>query len=726
MTDETPKGEDLERRRLEQERQLLHAFDSRVLQGQPLQSILGFICHEVADLYRLALVQISVKGSAGSIRIRSYAGSAAEFLRDIQVRWDDTAEGRGPTGRAMRTGTAAFADVATDPDFGPWRERAMSFGLELGLALPLVAKGDTLGALTVYTAQPKMLDEKTVASLTGFADQVALSLLAARAQEQIRLQTIALEATANAVLITDRDGAIRWANPAFATLTGYSIEEAAGRTPRLLKSGRQSDAFYRNLWQTILGGQVWHGEIYNRRKDGSVYVEEQTITPVRDTQGAITHFIAVKQDVTQRKRQEERIHYLAMHDPLTDLPNRRALSESLGRVVDRCRRGEVGALLVIDLDHFKLVNDSVGHLAGDRLLITLASLLRGCLRPSDFLARLGGDEFAVLLEDLSLEEARNTAERLRRAVDESRFQFEDRVFNLGISIGASPIDGSLDAETIMALADSARYAAKDQGGNRMVVYRGIQDGEIKLAEASEWATRIKDALRAGRFILHFQPVVRLANGRVEHVEALLRMRDENSGELILPDRFLHAAERFGIMTQIDRWVLDEVLRILQSRADLSVFVNLSGVSLSDPSLLDHVEARVREAKLEPGRLVFEVTETAAVADLVGAQLWLRRLKDAGCLFALDDFGMGFSSFSYLRALPADYVKIDASFVRNIDTDGTNRALVQAINSVAHALGKEVIAEAVENPAVAAVLADLAVEYGQGYHFGRPGPEIARG
>ncbi len=711
-----------ERTRSGEERRLLHEFDSLVLQGHPLQASLVFLCQRVADLHALPLVQISLKGVDGAIDVRAFAGAASEFLSGVVVRWDQKPEGRGPTGTAIRTARTVVMDVETHPDFAPWRERAREFGLRTGAALPLVAKGETMGALSVYASGPDVFDAPAVASLQGIADQAALSLIDAIHQQQLRIQTAALEATANAVLISDRQGIIRWVNPAFTRLTGWSAGEAVGRTPRLLKSGVQSDAFYQNMWETVLGGQVWQGEIYNRHQNGSLYVEEQTITPVRDNTGAITHFIAVKQDVSERKRQEEQIRHLAMHDPLTELPNRRALADTLSRSVDRARRGEVSAILFLDLDHFKLVNDTVGHLAGDRLLISVAALLKSTLRPADLLARLGGDEFAVLLEGRSLEDAMIAAERLRQAVDDSRFQVEGRAFNLGVSIGLSPIDGALDAEAVLGLADSAVYAAKDQGGNRIVVYRDAREAAGRLAEASEWAARVKTALKAGSFVLHFQPVVRLSDGRVSHVEALLRMREEN-GDLVYPSRFLHVAESFGLMPQIDQWVLDEVLRILPEHPELKVFVNLSGASLSSPSLLDHIEERVRKADLKPGRLVFEVTETAAVSDLAVAQLWIRRLKDMGCLFALDDFGMGFSSFTYLRALPADYVKIDASFVRNVDTDSTNRALVQAIRAVAHALGKEVIAEAVESHAVATVLRELHVEHGQGYYLGVPSPNL---
>ncbi len=711
-----------ESRRHEELHDLFHDFDSRILKGEPLESILSFLCRRLAELHDLPLVQISLKGEQGRLDIRAHAGRASDFARGARIRWDETPEGRGPTGRAIRTGEPAWADVENDPDFTPWRESAARHGLRSGYALPLLAKGETLGALTVYRSQLRMPDESTEASLRGFADQIALSLLTARNQDQIRIQTVALDSAANAVVITDRGGRIRWVNPAFSRLSGWSAEEVLGKTPAILRSGMHPPAFYKQLWDSVLGGQVWRSEIYNRRKDGTIYIEDQTITPVRGSDGIISHFIAIKEDVSERKRQEERIQHLAVHDALTDLPNRRALEDYLRRTIDRAKRGAPGALLLIDLDHFKLVNDTHGHLAGDELLINVAKLLQGLVRPSDIVARLGGDEFAVLLDQTSEEAAIRTAERVRTAVHNARLRSDGSVSELTISIGLAPIDGGLDDQALFALADSALYAAKERGRNRIVVFRRGREGGVRLAEEGLWVSRIRDSLRTGSFELHFQPVVRLLDGNVGHYEALIRMRGE-TGELIFPDRFLRTAERFGLMPKIDQWVVDETLRILEQRSDLHVFVNLSGLSLCEPSLLDHIEGRVRESKIRAGQLAFEVTETVAISDIGSLQHWIRRLKDLGCAFALDDFGIGFSSFSYLRSLPADYVKIDASFVRNIDTDPTNRALVKAIKAVAGALGKQVIAEAVENRAVESILRDLDIEHGQGWFLGVPSPDL---
>jgi diguanylate cyclase (GGDEF)-like protein/PAS domain S-box-containing protein len=460
-------------------------------------------------------------------------------------------------------------------------------------------------------------------------------------------------------------------------------------------------------------------ELRFHRRDGELIWGLLSITVVREPKtDEPLYFIAMIQDVTIRKQQEKELEHSATHDRLTNLANRAKLEDRLKTVVALASRGHRGSLLLMDLDNFKVVNDTLGHQAGDDVLKELGSRLRDELRPSDLLARFGGDEFSVLLEDTGLEEAREVAERLRQAVDNHRFHVRGQAFDLGISIGIAPIDGTLRDDEVLSLSDSALYAAKNRGKNRIVIFETKEEEASKLAEASQWASRIKDALRLGKFVLFFQPVVHLESNEAEHFEVLIRMIDDD-GKVVPPGAFMSSAERFGLMTHIDRWVVDEVLRHVRLHRNMRFFVNLSGQSLGDPAILDWVEARVREEQVPHGQIVFELTETVAITDLSRAKTWMIRLKEQGCGFALDDFGIGFSSFSYLQALPADYVKIDGSFVRSLETDLANRAIVQSMSAVAHALGKEVIAEWVEKESVAEILHGLGIEFGQGYLWGGP-------
>lgn len=691
--------------------------ERRILRGEALEPLLQFVCNELASRYGYPIVQISLKKSDGSVAIRTVAGRFADFVRDIEVRWDDGPVSRGPTGRAIRTGVVQSSNVHLDPGFAPWRERALASGLQSVLAIPLILPSEVIGALTLFSLDEDGFRDPGEAELRGFADQIALTIAIAAGQRRLRLQTAALEATANAIVVTDCQGLIEWVNPAFTRLTGWSLEEAIGQTPRILRSGNHSAGFYRQMWDVLLAGHVWRGEMYNRRKNGELYIEEQTITPVRDERGEITHFVAVKQDISDRKRQEEKIRHLAMHDQLTNLPNRRAFDAALERVLHAARNGESAAVLVVDVDDFKLVNDSAGHIMGDRFLFDLADVLQRLLRPGDLMARFGGDEFAVLLRRVAEEEAFDVAERLRKHANEMSFEHEGMTIAASISIGLAMIDGLTDIKTLVAHADAALYAAKQRGKNRTVAFPFGSNFGMQGVEATTWINRVKSAIRENRMALHYQPVIRLGSGETEHYEALIRMHE--NGSVILPDQFLPVAERYGLMSQIDRWVFDEVLQTLLEFDCPRIFANLSGASLNDEHLMQYIETRLRESLLPPGRLAFEITETVAVNDFSAARSWIHRLKELGCVFALDDFGIGFSSLGYLRALAVDYVKIDRTFIRDVDTNPTNRALVQAVNTVAHTLGKEVIAEGVETAAHAAVLLEIGIEHGQGYHWGKP-------
>ena len=704
------------RRRRELLQSIIHEIDGAILRGQAAESILEFICTQLVELNGYALVQISIKQRNGRVAIRGSAGSASAFLSGIDVRWDQGAASLGPTGRAIREGRVQICDVETDPNFARWRSKAAEHGLKSSISLPLSAHGQTLGALTIFSTEKYAFGEEMNEEMGSFADEITLSLIAGMGQDKIRLQRVALESAANAIVITDTNGVIEWVNPAFTTLTGWTAEEAIGDTPRILRSGNHGGAFYKRMWQQLNAGEIWRGEMFNRRKDGTIYPEEQTITPVRDENGKIAHFVAIKQDISERKKQEEQIRFLALHDTLTSLPNRRAFEAQLARFTHDVRASRQAAILVLDVDEFKLVNDTAGHPVGDELLIEITSLMQAQLRPGDFLARLGGDEFVVLLQNVERELAYDIAERLRAAVEAMWFEHEGIVYAVTISIGIAMLGADEDPKTLVAHADTAMYSAKEHGKNRVAGYP-LATGEV-VHEVTRWLARVRSALRDGGFALTFQPIIQLDNGEPLHFEALIRMRGED-GAIIPPDKFLPAAERYGLMPQIDRWVFDEVMRILESERTLRIFMNLSARSLNDEQLLRYIQERLRSSSIEPGRISFEITETAAISDLGSARNWISRLKDLGCLIALDDFGVGFSSFGYLRALAVDYIKLDRTFVRDLDTNATNRALVQAVNTVARILGKEVIAEGVESEAHADALRAIGVDHGQGYHLGIP-------
>lgn len=460
------------------------------------------------------------------------------------------------------------------------------------------------------------------------------------------------------------------------------------------------------------------------RGDGKVVPIEATTAPMRNDEGEIIGAVMVFQDVSQQRRMSRQLSYQASHDMLTGLYNRRMFEEQVEAVLlNVLSEDRHHAMCYVDLDQFKIVNDTCGHIAGDELLRQLAELFKSCIREGDILARLGGDEFGLLLENCELKKAAQVAEKLRRAVKNYRFVWQDHTFEIGASIGVAGIHAdNTDLASILAAADMACYAAKDMGRNRVHIY---EPSDAVLSERHgqmHWAGRITRALDDGRFILFQQPVVALDSqdeaAKVSHCEVLIRMKD-NDG-IISPDSFIPAAERYNLMPAIDRWVVAQVFQMQSASDDRQVVaINLSGTSLADEGLLRYVLEAAEKYQVDLNRVCFEITETAAIGNLHKATQFIKELKSRGCRFSLDDFGSGLSSFTYLKNLPVDYIKIDGSFVVDMLNDPVDRAMVKAIVSVGHIMGIQVIAEWVENRETLELLRKMGVDYAQGFHLGRP-------
>lgn len=517
---------------------------------------------------------------------------------------------------------------------------------------------------------------------------------------------------------SDVDTTCDYVNQSWLTFTGRTIEQEIGDGWMEGLHPEDSERFLKTYLDAFKSRNPFQIEYRLRRFDGQYRWVLGVGRPFNNLDGNFAGYIGSCYDITERRLQEQQLAYLATHDALTGLPNRRSLEEALKRVVPRARRGVTSAILFLDVDNFKLVNDTLGHAAGDQALVTLTRLLQEMLRAGDLVVRLGGDEFAVLLEGTDVEGARIVAERMRKEVEEFCFTLEDFTFNLSLSIGLAAIDGQQPPLVMLSHADAAMYKAKEEGRNRIVLYSPDENGLARLSEANRLAARLKDGLKDGKFVLHYQPVVRLSDGQVEHYEALVRLRG-NDGEMVYPGSFIPAAERFGLMPQLTRWIIQEAIHTLRQHSRIRVSVNLSGLDLSDETLPEFVEVRLRECDVEPSHLWFEITETAVVKDLALAERWIRRLKKLGCRFALDDFGTGFVSFAYLRNLPVDLLKIDGSFISVLEKDVTQRALVQSVQTLARAQGKETVAEFVENEAIAQIVKDVGITFGQGYYFGKP-------
>jgi diguanylate cyclase (GGDEF)-like protein/PAS domain S-box-containing protein len=455
--------------------------------------------------------------------------------------------------------------------------------------------------------------------------------------------------------------------------------------------------------------------------------------PFYDSDGSFRGYRGVGRDITAAHALSTQLTYQASHDTLTGLVNRRELERRLQRALESTKKDSaVHALCYLDLDQFKVVNDTCGHVAGDELLRQLAKVLPKCVRHQDTVARLGGDEFGVLLEHCSKEQALRVAEAMRRMVADFIFIWQDKTFNVGVSIGLVSITQATDNfNTLLSAADNACYAAKDLGRNRIHVYDETEAGMVRRHGDMQWVTRIHEAIEENRFELAFQPIVSVEsfspgqdNGW-DHFELLLRMRDK-SGKLIAPGAFLPAAERYNLISKLDRWVISTAFHWLArhpthlKRVD-HCSINLSGQSFGNKEFLNFVLGIFKNGGMPPEKICFEITETSAISDLAGAIDFIKALREIGCLFSLDDFGSGLSSFGYLKSLPVDFIKIDGLFVKDIVEDPISYSMVKSINDIGHVMGKKTIAEFVENEAVLSKLREIGVDYAQGYGICKPQP-----
>ena len=530
-----------------------------------------------------------------------------------------------------------------------------------------------------------------------------------------------VESTGDAIVGVGEKGTIVSWNPAAERMYGYVEQEVLGRAEETLTAPAQRARQRQIRAQALAGAIVANAQSEGLRKDGSTFPVESTASPILGSRGTPIGVARIVRDVTERARFEQELRFLADHDPLTGLLNRRKFGEELARhVAYSARYPEAsGALLLGDLDSFKYVNDTLGHKAGDELITSVAQLLRSRLRETDLLARLGGDEFAVLLPRAAVERAAVVAQALTTAVSDHEMVIVGGRVRATMSMGIAPINPALNGDAALAAADHAMYEAKRLGGNRVSSAAADPHARGVARALSGWAERLRVALLEDRLESYSQPIVEIASGRVTRYELLVRLRED--GRLVTPGAFLSAAERLGLIEEIDRRVAARAIALLADDpgGETSYHVNLSGPSILSPGLLEFVAAQLAAGSVDPARLTFELTETAAIADLNAAQGFARALAEIGCALALDDFGSGFGSFTYLKYLPVRFVKIASDFITGLAHSRNDRLLVKAIIDVAHGMHLEAIAEHVSSEATRQLLAQLGADYGQGFHLGEP-------
>ncbi|KJK09811.1 EAL domain-containing protein [Pseudomonas tussilaginis] len=631
----------------------------------------------------------------------------------------------------FRSGTATAADVAewkariaTINDGVTPAARAFSDALGEGSRMLLrILLVTNLATALFLIALAWLRSSKLLAQRQAFAN--ALQVEKERAQ-------ITLESIGDGVITTDVEGCIAYMNPAAEQLTHWHAAQAHGLPLAalfsLLDENAEKDSL--TLVERILSGGLKGGSEHTKliqRLDGSTVSVTLVGAPIM-ADGQISGIVLVLHDMTQERQYIANLSWQATHDALTGLANRREFEYRLEQALNGLtRKSARHALMFLDLDQFKLVNDTCGHAAGDELLRHICAVLQAGLREGDILARLGGDEFGILLLNCPQEQAERIAESLRQAVQSLHFVWKGRPFMTTVSLGVVHIaQAPTTLEASLRSADMACYMAKEKGRNRVQVYHA-DDSELSMRFGEmAWIQRLHVALEENRFCLYAQEIAALGpHEGAGHIEILLRLQDE-SGRIILPDSFIPAAERYGLMTALDRWVVRSVFTVIRQCLDerrdgplAMCAINLSGSSIGDDKFLEYLRRLFGEYAIPPQMICFEITETSAIANLGSAIRFINELKGLGCRFSLDDFCAGMSSFAYLKHLPVDFLKIDGSFVKDMLDDPVNRAMVEVINHIGHVMGKRTIAEFVETPMIEQALQEIGVDYAQGYLIERP-------
>ncbi|ANQ84657.1 putative signaling protein [Azoarcus olearius] len=732
-------------RRVLRARKVMAECNRTLVRAVDETTLLADVCRFLVELggHGAAWVCLARHDEARTLETVASAGDDLGILKASRFSWGDNEHGRGPAGLAVRSGTPQVVhDIHRHPQLQRWRRIAAERGFKAAAALPLRSDGETYGVLCLVSFDPQAFDADEVELLAELADDIAFGVrtLRARVEQQqlaatLELRNRAIEESTNAIVISHADHAadnpIIYVNPAFTVTTGYSADEVLGRNARFLVDNDWDQPGVERLREAVREGRDARVTLRTYHKDGQLLWNEISLASIRDAQGEVSHFIAIFNDVTERVRYEAELEQQATHDALTGLANRNLLNDRMQRAIIRAARdGHAVAVMLLDLDRFKLINDSLGHAAGDALLQETARRLSTSVRRGDTVARLGGDEFMVVMSDMSAEDdaAALAAKVLESLAVPMLLNGREIVVTGSIGVSLYPRDGEA-AATLLKHADVAMYRAKELGRNRFQFY--APEMNERILERLELENSLRRALENDELELHYQPKVSLRDGRVIGAEALIRWRHPQLG-MVSPADFIPLAEETGLIVPIGEWVVDHACRQLRGWLDaglpqISVAVNVSARQFQHEQLT-HVLARALAAhRLPPGQLHVEVTESAVMWEPERTIFTLRELKNIGVRISLDDFGTGYCSLNYLKRFPIDSIKIDRCFVTDLATSAEDAAIALMIVSLAHSLNQTVIAEGVENEAQLDFLRRHGCDEMQGFLFSRPLPaaEFAR-
>jgi diguanylate cyclase (GGDEF)-like protein/PAS domain S-box-containing protein len=690
------------------------------------------ICNDAVTFGGMKMAWIGLLDQTSQIvkPVASY-GTGIEYLDSLEVSMKiNEPSSIGPVATAIREARPVWCqDFQNDQMTALWHESAISYGWKASASLPIYCKGSPIGIFMLYADITDAFDVVAQNLLIEMAMDISYALgnfdnEAERIQNEIRQHKLAtvVEQSANGILITDVDANIEYVNQAFVDMSGYSLNEIKGWNPRLLQSGKTLPLVFEQMWAQIKAGKSWRGKLINSRKDGTEYTARTFITPMFDTLGKITNYLSIKENITEQLQAEARIQHLAYFDQLTGLPNRIRLNDRFNYSISLAQRAEhTLTVMFFDLDHFKIINDTLGHNAGDQLLVELTRRFKTVLREEDTLSRMGGDEFILLLPETDGVGASVVAAKLLNLVAEPfMFNGNEIVSTISIGIALYPHDGH-DVETLSKNADTAMYRVKKSGRNNFCFF--TKEMLAHSTRILQLTNALRHALARDELELYYQPQTAMEDGRIIGAEALLRWQHRELG-MISPSEFIPIAESSGLIVEIGEWVLSNAVKQLKYWLDIGlpsmmVAVNISAVQFRHPNLPELVSKLLDEYQLPPEYLELELTESVAMDEPIAAIAVMNDLHSRGVRMSIDDFGTGYSSLSYLKKFKVYKLKIDQSFVRDISTNADDKAIVTTIINMAGSLGMQTIAEGVETADQLEFLRLQGCDEIQGYYFSPP-------
>lgn len=702
-----------------------------ITSGESLLDTLAAILHFVEQENPEMLCSILLLDDMGKHLLSGAAPRIPAFYIEA-INGIEIGVGVGSCGTAAFTNERVIVDnIQTHPYWTPYKTLAAQARLASCWSEPIQStKGNVLGTFAIYHQNVHSPTEADLSLIEQTADLVSIAIEKKQSEDKLKLAASVFSHAREGIIISDANNNIIKVNDRFSEISGYSREEVVGKSPSIWQSGLHPPEFYTDMWQAINTKGYWSGEVWNRHKNGKEYAEILTISAVRDEHGTTTHYVALGNDITSMKEHQSQLEHIAHYDILTSLPNRVLLADRLSQAMLQCTRHKQSlAVVFLDLDGFKAVNDAYGHDVGDELLVILALHMKDSLREGDSLARIGGDEFVAVLTDLpestTCEDYNPILERLLLAASEP-VTVNNIVLNVSASIGVTlyPQD-NVSADQLMRHADQAMYIAKEEGKNRHHLFDTAQDDAVKVQRESLGA--IRNALDNHEFVLYYQPKVNMRTGTVIGVEALIRWQHPTRG-LLNPIDFLPVIENNPMIIEMGEWVINTALTqigLWQKKSlnlSLTTSVNIAAVQLQQPDFTKKLTALLaKHPGVEPHYLELEVLETSALDDVHHVSTIMKDCMALGVSFALDDFGTGYSSLTYLRRLPANLIKIDQSFVRDMLNDPDDLVIVEGVIALAKSFKRDVIAEGVETIEHGIVLLQLGCDLAQGYGIARPMP-----